>query len=100
MITTTAIAAEHEAEESLNTNLNEEEEPEFDNSNVPSLYGLRINPKYYGTLHNLMNKRIKGSEFLGKRMGSEFLGKRADFYKVKRMGSEFLGRRRRSAPTA
>ncbi|CAG2179678.1 unnamed protein product [Oppiella nova] len=99
--TTTALTADHEADDnSLNTNLNEDEEPEFDNSNAQQFYSLRLNPKYYGTLQHLLNKRIKGSEFLGKRMGSEFLGKRADgFYKVKKMGSEFLGRRRRSVPT-
>lgn len=38
--------------------------------------------------NNGLNRRVMGSEFLGKRaiMGSEFLGKRA-------LGSEFLGKR-------
>ena len=59
--------ADENYQNSLNSNLNDGEDDlnDFDASNVPSLYGLRLNPKYYGTLHNLMSKRLKGSEFLG-----------------------------------
>lgn len=48
------------------------------------LSGKRMNNKW----NNNLNRRVMGSEFLGKRaiMGSEFLGKRA-------LGSEFLGKR-------
>jgi hypothetical protein len=98
--TATAITTDHEADEnSLNSNLNEDEETEFESSHLPSYYSLRLNPKYYGALQHLLNKRLKGSEFLGKRMGSEFLGKKRsdNIYLTKKMGSEFLGRRRRQA---
>ena len=49
------------------------------------LSGKRMNNKWAVP----MNRRIMGSEFLGKRaLGSEFLGKRA-----RPLGSEFLGKR-------
>lgn len=49
------------------------------------LSGKRMNNNKW---NNGLNRRVMGSEFLGKRaiMGSEFLGKRA-------LGSEFLGKR-------
>lgn len=49
------------------------------------LSGKRMNNNKW---NNNLNRRVMGSEFLGKRaiMGSEFLGKRA-------LGSEFLGKR-------
>lgn len=52
------------------------------------LSGKRMNAKWI----NPINRRIMGSEFLGKRaspLGSEFLGKRAS----RPLGSEFLGKR-------
>jgi hypothetical protein len=56
----------------------------------------KLYPSHYAALQHLLNKRIKGSEFLGKRMGSEFLGKRmGSEFLGKRMGSEFLGKRKR-----
>lgn len=96
--TAAAITTDHEADEiSLNSNLNEDEESEFESSHLPSFYSLRLNPKYYGSLQRVLSKRLRGSEFLGKRMGSEFLGKKRsdNIYLTKKMGSEFLGRRRR-----
>ncbi|XP_054163866.1 uncharacterized protein LOC128961636 [Oppia nitens] len=79
--TITALNTDQETDDnSLNANLNEDEDTNEFEANVQPFYGLRVNPKYYGTFHQLINKRIKGSEFLGKRMGSEFLGKRGDNY--------------------
>ncbi|XP_057378306.1 uncharacterized protein LOC130700281 [Daphnia carinata] len=51
------------------------------------LSGKRMNNNKWNS--NALNRRVIGSEFLGKRalLGSEFLGKRAI------MGSEFLGKR-------
>jgi hypothetical protein len=55
------------------------------------LSGKRVNKDKWN--NNALNRRVMGSEFLGKRaiLGSEFLGKRA------LMGSEFLGKRGSSA---
>lgn len=89
-------------ENSLNTNLieNEDDDGDFprDNSRYSLNYPhLRLNPSQYAALQHYLSKRIRGSEFLGKRMGSEFLGKRmGSEFLGKRMGSEFLGRRRRN----
>ena len=55
------------------------------------LSGKRVNKDKWN--NNALNRRVMGSEFLGKRaiLGSEFLGKRT------LMGSEFLGKRGSSA---
>ena len=61
------------------------------------LSGKRMNKD--NKWNNNVNRRVMGSEFLGKRavMGSEFLGKRAvmgsEFLGKRALGSEFLGKR-------
>lgn len=60
------------------------------------LSGKRMNKD--NKWNNNLNRRVMGSEFLGKRavMGSEFLGKRAlgsEFLGKRALGSEFLGKR-------
>merc|ERR1712141_194610 len=58
-------------------------------------YSIRINKRVPGS--EFLGKRVPGSEFLGKRApGSEFLGKRvpgSEFLGKRAPGSEFLGKR-------